>query len=157
MNATRPRARVGLFTAGVIWVCFLLSHSACAPDRGGVVFWDLREERSKASDWAIDPQRQIEALQRAVPEEDAARAFTSGDLRLVAIRLGRTLVLGVPEDPLTLSLIDNQGCKAIAVTEELLSNAEFVALKERYESNYNARLHELVAKAAVGNTTGRRK
>jgi hypothetical protein len=93
----------------------------------------------------------MQALRHANPKHDAQKAFSSGDLRLVANNPRKVYFQGVPDDNVVrfLSGIHGRyGFKVIAFNDELLADKEYLKLKDEYEAEYNKMMYQL-AKPAV--------
>jgi hypothetical protein len=116
----------------------------CKSDRSAVIFWPDDAVQRRPSDYRIDPLIQSEALKAASPENDAAQAFSRGDLRLVGDRLTHPRFFGVPDDSTTQKLRVEHRFKVIGFSEQLRESEEFRRNKLRYEEVYNKTIYDLV-------------
>jgi hypothetical protein len=135
----------------VVACVMIAATAACRNPPNEVLFYSGDSVKQKPSDLSVNALRQFAALRRAEPERDAAVAFSLGDLRLIGDTPAMTRFLGVPDDDVVRSLSGPKGrygFKVIAFNDTLLENREFLDLKVRYETLYNARMYQLVNASA---------
>jgi predicted small lipoprotein YifL len=124
----------------------VLALTGCGKKAPSLEFWPYDAVRQTDSDYFVDGDEQLEALQKANPEADAELAFVRGDFRLVAEKFFGVF-LGVPDDKVTNYLVKNYKFKVLGFTDDLRSNTEFQKLRQNYLERYNKKLHSLVAAA----------
>ena len=139
----RTMSFVKLFSICAVMVAL----AGCSHLSYSVVFWPGGAVKRSPADLVVDAPRQLEALRRGDPKQDAQTAFRSGDLRFVADRPTLARFQGVPDDAVVNSLCGpngRYGFKVIASDDDLMHNEEFLRLKAAYEERYNQTLYRLV-------------
>jgi hypothetical protein len=72
---------------GLVGICLItFAISGCGSRPPALEFWPYDAVKRTDSDYSVDGDRQLAALQKANPEADAELAFLRGDLRLVSER-----------------------------------------------------------------------
>lgn len=136
------KIRVMVFLLSILAACVVVFF-VFEENRHPILFWPGNMVGKRLSDFAVDAERQRSLLLAADPVRDAEQAFERGDWRLIGNRLSRMMYFGTPDVPLE-PFTSRFGSKTIAVTEALLEDKVFIEAKNRYESNYNAKLYSLI-------------
>lgn len=124
---------------------------SCGKSSDSVMFWPGNAVRHKNTDYRLrDLDKQLEALSKANPEEDARYFFRKGDVRFISIQPVFTHVNGVPNDSQSVKRVydsvNSNGFKLIAFPDDFQDNTNFLALRDKYAEKFNGTLFKLTAK-----------